>query len=73
LFAARLSGGESVDLPTAPFVHLYVARGAVSLEGAGALGTGDAARITAAEGQRVTATEDAEILVWEMHAGVQFG
>jgi quercetin 2,3-dioxygenase len=68
LFAARLSAGESVDLPTAPFVHLYVARSAVSLEGAGALGTGDAARITAAEGQRVTATEDAEILVWEMHA-----
>jgi redox-sensitive bicupin YhaK (pirin superfamily) len=73
LFAARLSAGESVNLPTAPFVHLYVARGAVSLEGAGALGTGDAARVTGAEGQRVTATEDAEVLVWEMHAGVQFG
>jgi redox-sensitive bicupin YhaK (pirin superfamily) len=72
LFAARLAPGESVDLPTAPFVHLYVARGAVSLEGAGPLGTGDAARITGAEGQRVTATDDAEVLVWEMHAGVQF-
>ena len=67
-----IAPGESVDLPTAPFVHLYVARGAVLLEGAGPLGTGDAARITGAEGQRVTATEDAEVLVWEMHAGVQF-
>jgi quercetin 2,3-dioxygenase len=72
LLAARLAPGESVELPTAPFVHLYVARGAVALEGAGPLGTGDAARITGAEGQTVTATEDAEVLVWEMHAGVQF-
>jgi redox-sensitive bicupin YhaK (pirin superfamily) len=71
LFAARLATGELVDLPTAPFVHVYVARGAVVLEGAGALGTGDAVRITGAEGQRVTATEDAEVLVWEMHAALQ--
>ncbi len=68
LFAARLSDGESVDLPTAPFVHVYVARGAVDLEGAGRLDTGDAARITAAEGQRVTAAGETEVLVWEMHA-----
>jgi redox-sensitive bicupin YhaK (pirin superfamily) len=71
LFAARLAPGESVTLPTAPFVHLFVARGAVVLEGAGPLGTGDAARITASDGQRVTATdaaEGAEVLVWEMHA-----
>ncbi len=68
LFAARLADGESVALPSAPFVHLYVARGAVELEGAGRLDTGDAARITAADGQRVTAAGDAEVLVWEMHA-----
>ena len=30
---------------------------------------GDAARITASEGQRVTATADAEVLVWEMTSG----
>jgi len=70
LFAARLADGESVTLPAAPFVHLYVARGAVELEGAGRLDTGDAARITAAEGQRVTAAGAAEVLVWEMHADV---
>ncbi len=67
LFAARLAAGDTVALPTAPFVHLYVARGAVDLEGAGRLGTGDAVRITAAAGQRVTAADgDAEILIWEM-------
>jgi redox-sensitive bicupin YhaK (pirin superfamily) len=66
LFAARLAAGDSVPLPSAPYVHVYVARGAVDLAGAGRLATGDAVRIVAADGQRVTAAEDAEILVWEM-------
>jgi redox-sensitive bicupin YhaK (pirin superfamily) len=68
LHAARLQPGGSVELPEAPFLHLFVARGAVTLEGAGALAEGDAVRFTATGGQRVTATEPAEILVWEMHA-----
>ncbi|MDQ3578031.1 MAG: pirin family protein [Actinomycetota bacterium] len=72
LYAARLAPGQSVSLPDAPFVHLFVPQGAVSLEGSGALATGDAARLTAAGGQRVTAgPEGAEILVWEMHAAVR--
>ncbi|WDZ83265.1 pirin family protein [Micromonospora cathayae] len=70
LYAARLQPGGSVTLPDAPFVHLFVARGAVDLEGSGPLGTGDAVRFTATGGQRVTATEPAEILVWEMHATI---
>ena len=70
LYAARLRPGQSIELPEAPFLHLFVPRGSVSLEGAGALGTGDAVRFTASGGQRVTATEAAEILVWEMHATV---
>jgi quercetin 2,3-dioxygenase len=68
LHAARLQPGQSIVLPEAPFLHLFVPRGSVSLEGAGALGTGDAVRFTATGGQKVTATEPAEILVWEMHA-----
>jgi redox-sensitive bicupin YhaK (pirin superfamily) len=68
LYAARLQPGGSVELPEAPFLHLFVARGDVSLEGAGALREGDAVRLTATGGQRVTASADAEILVWEMHA-----
>ncbi|HET6875625.1 MAG TPA: pirin family protein [Acidimicrobiales bacterium] len=70
LYAARLEAGASVELPEAPFLHLFVPRGAVELEGAGRLATGDAVRFTATGGQRVTATEPAEILVWEMHATV---
>jgi redox-sensitive bicupin YhaK (pirin superfamily) len=70
LHAARLQPGQTVELPEAPFVHLFVPRGVVTLEGAGALGAGDAVRFTATGGQKVTATEHAEILVWEMHATV---
>jgi redox-sensitive bicupin YhaK (pirin superfamily) len=70
LYAARMQPGESVQLPEAPYLHLFVPRGSVTLEGAGPLETGDAVRFTATGGQRVTATEPAEILVWEMHATV---
>jgi len=68
LHAARLEAGQSVTLPDAPFLHLFVPRGSVTLEGAGTLDTGDAVRLTATGGQRVTAAEPAEILVWEMYA-----
>jgi redox-sensitive bicupin YhaK (pirin superfamily) len=68
LYGARLQAGDAVDLPDAPFLHLFVARGAATLEGTGSLHGGDAARFTAAGGQSLTATEPSEILVWEMHA-----
>ena len=68
LHAARLQPGQHVALPDAPFLHLFVPRGSVELEGAGRLDTGDAVRFTATGGQRITAAEDAEVLVWEMHA-----
>jgi redox-sensitive bicupin YhaK (pirin superfamily) len=70
LYAARLKAGDEVVLPEAPFLHLFVPRGTVSLEGAGELAEGDAVRFTATGGQRVTAAGPAEILVWEMHATV---
>ena len=72
LLAARLAAGQSVELPEAPFIHLFVAAGAVDLEGAGALKAGDAVRLTGVGGQRVTAIGSAEILVWEMHAALAF-
>jgi redox-sensitive bicupin YhaK (pirin superfamily) len=70
LHAARLQPGQHVTLPDAPYLHLFVARGDVELEGAGALAEGDAVRFTATGGQRLTATAPAEVLVWEMHAGL---
>jgi len=70
LHGARLQAGDSVQLPDAPYLHLFVPRGSVTLEDAGALHEGDAVRFTASGGRRLTATMPSEILVWEMHAGL---
>jgi redox-sensitive bicupin YhaK (pirin superfamily) len=70
LHVARLAPGQSVELPEAPFVHLFLAHGAADLEDAGAIAAGDAVRFTGTGGHRVTATEPTEILVWEMHASI---
>lgn len=67
LLAGRLPAGATATLPDAPFVHLFVARGDVGLEGAGRLDAGDAARLQAAGPRTLTAGGGgAEVLVWEM-------
>ena len=68
LHVARLQSGDTVELPGAPYLHLFVAQGEVTLEDAGALAAGDAVRLTDSGRQRVTATDPSELLVWEMHA-----
>jgi redox-sensitive bicupin YhaK (pirin superfamily) len=69
LHLARLSAGQRVRLPVAPYVHVFVARGAVDLEGVGRLAPSDAARLTAAGDRRLTATAGpAEVLVWQLPA-----
>lgn len=70
LYASRLDAGSSITVPEAPFVHLFVARGAVQMEGAGHLAEGDAVRLTTSGGQTITADDDAEVLIWEMHATI---
>ncbi len=71
LHGARLRLGDGFELPAAPYVHLFVARGGLEVEGLSTdadLAEGDAVRFTASDGRRVTAVEPSEILVWEMHA-----
>ncbi|WP_024795979.1 pirin family protein [Tomitella biformata] len=68
LHAARLAPGQKVTVPDAPFGHVFLARGTATMEGAGPLEAGDAVRLTADGGQRLTALEPAEVLIWEMHA-----
>jgi len=69
LHAGRLPPGATAALPPAPYVHLYVAGGTLVLDGPGALGEGDAARVSGGGRRRVTAgARGAEVLVWEMHA-----
>lgn len=71
LHVARVSTQVSARLPAAPFVHLFVATGTVTLEGVGNLDQGDAARLTRSDGRLLSAPAPAEVLVWEMHAGLQ--
>jgi quercetin 2,3-dioxygenase len=68
LHGARLRPGAAVDLPSAPYLHLFVPHGRVTLEGVGELNEGDAVRFNDADGRRVTAHDSSEVLIWEMHA-----
>jgi quercetin 2,3-dioxygenase len=70
LHVARLEPGQSVAVPDAPFVHVYVTRGQLDLEAQGPLDAGDAARLTAAGERRLAAAEPSEVLIWEMHASL---
>jgi redox-sensitive bicupin YhaK (pirin superfamily) len=68
LWVARLSPGARASVPDAPFVHVFVARGGIDLDGAGSLHEGDAARLTAAGARTITATDQGtEVVVWETH------
>jgi len=65
LWGGRLTAGERVEVPEAPFGHVFVARGGAELESAGVLATGDAVRLTGVGGLSLAAGADgAEVLVW---------
>ena len=68
LHGTRLLPGAAVNVPQAPYLHLYLAAGGVNVEGIGTLHQGDAVRFTDADGRRVAASEPSELLIWEMHA-----
>lgn len=67
LWGGRLKPGETITVPDAPHVHLYIAGGSARLEGAGALAEGDAVRLTGAGSPHLTADprSGAEVLIWE--------
>lgn len=68
LHVARVERGESVALPDARRLHVFVARGSVQMECAGRLDEGDAAGITDEGGRALSALGPAEVLVWQMSA-----
>lgn len=66
LWGGRLGSGETVMVPDAPYVHVFVAKGSARLEQAGVLNTGDEARLTRAGARSLTAeSPGAEVLIWE--------
>ncbi len=63
LHAADLDNGLRLDLPDAPALHVFVARGQVLL-GERLLRPGDAARLHDEPGRPVTAETDSQLVVW---------
>ena len=64
MWVGRMHEGQSVTVPTAPFVHVFVARGGGRL-GEHVLEAGDAVRLTAAGPLELHATDETEVIVWE--------
>jgi redox-sensitive bicupin YhaK (pirin superfamily) len=75
LWVARLSAGDEIVIPDAPFVHVFVARGNAAFTSRleeGLLEEGDALRL--ADEDPVTLRAEptgAEILIWETHANAR--
>ncbi|AXN42346.1 Quercetin 2,3-dioxygenase [Mycobacterium marinum] len=68
LHCARLRPGDTIDLPSAAYLHLFVARGRLGLDSFGDVSTGDAVRFTGVEAPRLSAHAPAEVLIWEMRS-----
>ena len=70
LWGGRLRPDQTVAVPDARFAHVFVARGGLTLDGAGRLEAGDAARLTEAGDPSITAdpAQGAEVLIWELAA-----
>lgn len=68
LWGGRLKPGEIVKVPSAPYIHLYVAKGSANLQDAVHLSAGDAVRLVASAGPSLTADAmtGSEVLIWEM-------
>ena len=64
MYVGHLSAGDTITLPAAPYVHLFVARGKITLTN-NDLEAGDAARLTNANPVELTTITEAEIIVWE--------
>ena len=63
LWAARPPTGAELTFPGDDFAHVFVASGAVEVDGR-VLGAGDAARLRSVGAMHLTAREDSEVLVW---------
>jgi len=65
LWAARLDEGQTITVPAALHVHVFVARGSAHLTVD--LDEGDAVRLTDEPEQELTATSpDTEVLIWQV-------
>ncbi len=65
LWAARLGPGERIEVPEAPYGHVFIAKGTAELEANGPLNSGDAVRLTGVDNLSLVANDEgAEVLIW---------
>ena len=65
MYAGRLRSGETVEIPEAPHVHVFVGLGAATFDGVEPLVEGDAIRLTNEGTHSISAgSEGAELIVW---------
>ena len=64
LWVGRLGVSDEMAVPVAPHVHVYVAVGAVELDGH-SLAVGDAARLTGGVAVSLRAITRSEVVIWE--------
>lgn len=69
LHVAQPPAGADLALPSAPLLHVHVARGSVTLEGGAELRDGDAVRLTDEPARRVVVDGATELLVWSFGDG----
>lgn len=69
LSAARLSPGQSIQVPAAPYVHVFVAGGRVRIDYE-TVEHGDAVKLADGRPRTLRATEPSEVLIWEMHTRI---
>jgi quercetin 2,3-dioxygenase len=71
LHAARMQPGDTVTAPAARYLHVFLPRGRITVEGVGDLEAGDAIRFTDTDGAALTARDhQSEVLIWEMRTGL---
>ena len=66
LHVARLAAAETVELPSAPHLHVFAVRGSADIGPAAVLEEGDAVRLTDEPAPVLTARTPAEVLVWQL-------
>ncbi len=70
MWVGRLVDGETVTIPQAPFVHVFVAKGAVSFAKS-ELTQGDAIRLTNSQALSLTSNGASEIVIWESQTAAE--
>lgn len=72
MLVGRLDEGDTVTVPDAPYVHVFIAAGGVTVDANDVtLQAGDAVRLTGAGAVDITAYERSEVIVWESDQQVQ--